>query len=273
MNAPQPDLDDVVTSMGRVGCRLSEIGACEGAAGNISIFLGWPVNTRRMFPAEERMDLPLAVPELAGGSILVSGSGCRLREIRENPAQNLGCLTIEESGKTARLFTSPKRTFRKLTSEFNSHLAVHRDRILHHRTKYHAVVHAQPFHLTFLSHIPAYRRETYLNRRLLRWQPEMIVYLTDGIGMIPFRVPASSDLMEKTVAALRTHTIVVWAKHGVMAVSEISVEQACDRIEYADTGARYELADLSHAARADGLTAKEINSICRSLGLRQNIFR
>jgi len=266
-------MDDVIASMGKVGRRLSEISACEGAAGNISVYLGGPVDSRRLFPNQELVELPLAVPEIAGGTFLVTGSGCRLREIGEDPEQNLGCLKIDEAGKTARLYSSPKRKFRRLTSEFNSHLAVHRDRILRYRTNFHAVVHAQPIHLTYLSHMPAYRRESFLNRRLIRWQPEIIVYLTEGIGMIPFCVPASTELMEKTVAAMRTHNIVVWAKHGVMTVSELSVEQACDRIEYVETGARYEYLDRTNHGLGDGLTDQEIKSICGSLGLQQKIFK
>ena len=39
---------------------------------------------------------------------------------------------------------------------------------------------------------------------------------------------------------LRHHRIVIWAKHGVMARSDVSVKRAADRIEYAETAAKYE---------------------------------
>ena len=41
----------------------------------------------------------------------------------------VGALRIHEGGLTATLYTSPRRLFEKLTSEFNSHLAVHQDQV------------------------------------------------------------------------------------------------------------------------------------------------
>ena len=51
------------------------------------------------------------------------------------------------------------------------------------------VVHAQPPHLVYLSHIPACRDEGHLDRRLMRWEPETIVNLPTGVGLLPFMVP------------------------------------------------------------------------------------
>jgi len=269
---PYPEFDEIMTAIGEAGWRLSEIQASEGAAGNISVYMGWPVEPRRKFPLEETIELPLAAPELAGGSFLVTGSGRRLREIRADPAANLGCVVVNQDGRTARLYTSPRRLFVRLTSEFNSHLAVHHDQVIRTATNFHAVVHAQPLHLIYLSHIPAYRSEDYLNYHLLRWQPEAIVNLPEGLGLIPFEVPGSPELMQATVTSLRTHRVVVWAKHGVMARSDASVKRACDRIEYAETGAHYEYLNLVNHEQADGLSADEVRAISQSLNIQQNIF-
>ena len=164
LNAPYPELDELLTAIGEAGRHLAEIEASEGAAGNISIFIGWPVDVRRRFPLVDTLELPQAVPELAGKTFVVTGSGRRLREIIDDPAANLGCLVIDEGGQTGRLYTSPRKLFTRLTSEFNSHLAVHYDQIMQSGTNFHAVVHAQPRHLTYLSHIPRYQYEPYLNR-------------------------------------------------------------------------------------------------------------
>jgi len=37
LEAPYPEINDLLEMMGVAGKRLSEIGACEGAAGNISV--------------------------------------------------------------------------------------------------------------------------------------------------------------------------------------------------------------------------------------------
>src|SRR3989337_1659850 len=121
IEAPYPELDELLVLIGEAGQRLSDIDASEGAAGNISVYAGWPIDPRRRFPLVETLTLPIPVPELTGATFLVTGSGRRLRRVVQDPAANLGCLVIEQGGQLGRLYTSPHRLFANLTSEFNSH--------------------------------------------------------------------------------------------------------------------------------------------------------
>ncbi len=272
VQAPYPELGELSTLIGEAGHRLSEIEASEGAAGNISVYIGWPIDPRRLFPNSETIELPVAVPELAGKSFLVSGSGRRLREIIQDPAANLGFVVVQPDGRSGTLYTSPRRLFERPTSEFNSHLAVHRDQVVLTGTNFHALVHAQPMNLTYLSHIARYQDEQFLNRHILRWQPETIVNLPEGVGYISFLLPGSPELKKATVESLRTHRVVIWGKHGAMARSDQSVKRATDRIEYAETGARYEYMNLVNGEAGQGLTPDDIREICRAFGVRQDIF-
>lgn len=272
LTPPYPELDDLLHMMGQAGRHLAEIEASEGAAGNISICLRWPLEPRSRFPVVGEIDLPQAVPELAGATFLVSGSGRRLREIIDEPVANIACLVVQEGGKKATMYTAYQRRFECVTSEFNSHLAVHYDQMVATGTNFHAVIHAQPVHLTYLSHIPRYQDEAYLNTHLLRWQPETIINLPEGIGFIPFRIPGSAELMTANIECLRTHRIVIWAKHGVMARSDVSVKRAADRVEYAETAAKYEYLNLAAGEAGEGLSADEIRTICRTFNVKQDIF-
>ena len=272
LETPYPHLDDLLTLMGEVGKHLSEIEASEGAAGNISVCLRWPVELRTRFPIIDEVKLPVSVPEIAGATFLVSGSGRRLREIKDEPTANIAGLFVNEGGRTARLFTAQNCRFERVTSEFNSHLAVHYDQIRTSNTNFHALIHAQPLHLTYLSHVPRYRDEQYLNLHLLRWQPETIINLPEGIGFIPFCLPGSAELMSSTVAVLREHRIVIWAKHGVMARSDESLKHAMDLVEYAETAAKYEQLNLSLGEIGEGLSEAEIRAICQKFNVKQKIF-
>ena len=272
IESPYPELDELLTLVGEAGQRLSDIDASEGAAGNISVYMGWQLDPRRRFPLVEALDLPVAIPELAGGSFLVTGSGRRLREIIQDPPANLGVVVVDPGGTTAKLYTSPRRLFARLTSEFNSHLSVHRDQVIITGTNFHAVIHAQPPNLTYLSHIPRYQDQTYLNTHLLRWQPELIVNLPEGVGYVPFHVPGSMALMNATVETLRSNRVVLWAKHGAMARSDTSVKRASDRIEYAETAAHYEYMNLLNGEQGTGLSVEEIRSICSAFNVQQKIF-
>ncbi len=272
VEAPYPSLDELMRLIGEAGRHLAEIQASEGAAGNISVYIGWELDPGDHFTSVEDFELPEAVPQLANGSFLATGSGRRLREVGIDPLANLGLVKVGKDGKTAKLYTSPRRLFARLTSEFNSHVAVHGDQIARTGSNFHALIHAQPLHLTYLSHISRYQDESYLNQHILRWQPEGIVQIPDGVGYIPFKIPGSHDLMEANVASLREHRIVLWAKHGVMSRSEASVKRACDLVEYSETGARYEYMNLTNHGLADGLSREEILAVCKTIGIEQKVF-
>src|SRR5258708_22933760 len=189
---------------------------------------------------------------------MIGEAGQRLSEIEST------------EGATAQLYRAPDCRFVRLTSELNSHLAIHQDHL--DQTNFHVVIHAQPPYLTYLSHVPAYRDDGYLNRHLLRWEPESIVHLPEGAGHIPFKVSGSKAQEQATVAALRHHRLVISGKHGVAARSDSSVKRASDIIEYAETGAHYEYLNLVNQDRGEGLTNAEIREICQALHVQQNIF-
>ena len=58
LEVPYPDLAELIAAIGEAGQRLSEIEASEGAAGNISVYIGWPLEPRRIFPQAQTIALP-----------------------------------------------------------------------------------------------------------------------------------------------------------------------------------------------------------------------
>lgn len=266
------DLVEIVRSLGDAGRRLSEIDASEGAAGNLSVCLVGSVTPHPALTRAETVTLPLAVPKLAGATLVVSGSGSRLRDIHENPVACLGCLEVQAGGQTAILRSAEQRGFARLTSEFNSHLGVHDDHVSRHGHKYHALVHAQPRRLTYLSHVTEYQSESYLNRQLLRWQPEAILSFPEGLGVVPFLVPSSTALMDANIAALRNHRVAIWCKHGLMTRSSRSIMAAVDMVEYAETAAVYECLDWSLGRRAQGLSDSEIRAVAEAYSVEQGLY-
>lgn len=266
------ELNTLVCQMGQVGQRLSEIGAAEGAAGNLSVCFRQPLPVSSCFPHVERIELPVPAPDLAGATLIVSGSGRRLRDILAAPTANLACIVVEPGGQTGKMFTAPDRLFRRVTSEFNSHLAVHHDQMRSRSISLHAIVHAQPLHLTFLSHLSEYQDEAYLNRHLLRWQPETILNFPQGIGVLPFILNGSAQLTVETMLVLRDHPMVIWSQHGVMARADDSILHALDLIEYAEAAAQYEYLNLGAGSRSEGLSPKHLREVAQSWNVRQTIY-
>ncbi len=265
--------DDVLTSIGEAGRRLTEIDAAEAGAGNISVCVAEPVTLPPGFDSVREILLPFPSPALAGHTVVITGSGCRLRSLAKDPERNLGVVVVHDGGMAGTLHHSARGEFLRPTVEFNSHLAVHEDHVRRRGVAFHAIVQAQPLHLTLLSSVPAYQHAATLNDRLLRWQAETIVHLAEGIGYLPFMVPGSDELTMANLASLRHHQLVLWAKHGVMARSDTSVLAASDRIEYAETAARYEYLNLAIGGRATGLTDAELSRVVRTFGVTTDLVR
>lgn len=253
---------EVLSSIGAAGSRLDHIGACEAGAGNISVAVREkPADLGDVFEQSSRIDLPVPVPGLAGWTVFVTGSGCRLRETESSPQATICAVVIDDDGASGEWRTSAEASFTRPTSEFNSHLGVHEDQALTRGVRFQAVIHAQPPYLVTLSHIPALRNDRDLNRAILRWEPETIVQVPAGIKVLDFMVPGGEELGRSNVESLRDHQIVLWSKHGVMVRSDHSALSAVDTIEYVETGAMYEYRNLAIGGLGEGLHHSELTRV------------
>jgi rhamnulose-1-phosphate aldolase len=263
------DFTSIARDIGAVGVRMTEIDAAEGAAGNISVFARSLDTPNRSMRPIGVIDLPVAVPALAGGWVLVTGAGKRLRDVVATPEATLCCLLIHEAGQHATLHAGAEL---QPTSELNSHLAIHNDQVTRRGCVLHAIVHAQPLRLTYLSHLARYADTLAFNRRLLRWQPETIAEFPEGIAMLPFQMPGSPEQAAITSAAMSVYRAVVWQRHGIITRAEGSVHKAGDLVEYAETAARYEYLNLQAGEPSTGLSDAELRLICERWQIEQSIF-
>jgi rhamnulose-1-phosphate aldolase len=153
----------------------------------------------------------------------------------------------------------------------NTHLALH-CRHAERNGPIHTVIHAQPLHLTFLSHLEDCRDTMGMNTHILRWHSELIPLLYDGVGVAPFLVPGSDALMEATLELSERHRVIVWSRHGAISRVSGSVKRACDLIEYAETGARYEFMNLQIGGKAEGISIQDLRNLCKEIGVEQTVF-
>ena len=271
-----PALSDVLAQMGAAGRRLDHMSAVEAGAGNISVSVAAGADELGLadrFPqARPGTELPLPAPALAGRTVLVTGSGCRLRDVAASPEANVSAFVVDDGGATGTWYTHPQRAYERPTSEFNSHLAVHNDQVERRGAGFQAVIHAQPPYLVQLSHVRDLRSTKAFNRRILRWEPETIVQIPAGIEVLDFMVPGSQELMESNVRALRDHVIVLWSKHGIMVRSDDSPLAAVDKVEYAETGAMYEVRDMMAGGLGEGVTDAELRAVVEAFDVPTDLF-
>ncbi len=195
---------------------------------------------------------------------MITASGRRLRDVGRRPAETIVALNVHPSGDSATLHATPDV---RPSSEWNSHVAIHEDQRARRGVDTHAVVHAQPLRLVFLSHLPDIDSTDELNDRLMRWEPETAVVAPDGVELAAFRVPGSPDQMAATVDALARSSAVVWAKHGIVTRSDVSARLAADLVEYLEAAAAYEYMNLALGSPARGLEPTERDAVARAFGL------
>ena len=203
--------DKIVQDIGSAGVQMTQIGAAEGSAGNISVFVREFDRLRGGFPPARR-DGPAGVHPRARRRLAVRERDRPAPARPGNPTAHPLCLLhIHPGGLQASLYAGMDL---RPTSDVNSHLAIQDDQVARRRVDTHALVHAQPVHLTFLSHLAAYADIRGLNRRLLRWKPETVITFPEGIGTLPYLPYGSAGLMAATVEGMRAHRAVVWQRHG-----------------------------------------------------------
>ncbi len=257
-----PDIDEWINEIGRVGKILHDIGAAEGGAGNISLFL--PAETTGLrgfclarFPREREYRLP-GNARLPHGTLLVTGSRRRLRDVQTQPDMALCAVQVEADG-TAYLHHAKNESIEP-TTEIDSHVGIHEVQLAG-APKVSAVVHAQPPNTTYLTHLPDYQDQARFNRQIYRWLPETIAVIPAGVRVLPFEVPGTPHQGELTQDAMVRHKIVVWSKHGVIARSTEGPMEALDLIEYVEAAATYERFDIQAGRPAGGLSLAELKAI------------
>jgi rhamnulose-1-phosphate aldolase len=256
---PSNAWEQSVADLASAGGQLTTLGACEGAAGNASLLTR---NLAVPLARQGAVALPVPVPSLVGAWMVITASGRRLRDIAATPEGTLTALRIIDPAR-AELHAAPGM---RPSSEWGSHLAVHERRAAEtgELVDGQAVVHAQPHHLTFLSHLPACSSTEWLTDRLLGWEAEATIAFPEGIAHTPFMVPGSPALVAATADALSTHRLVVWAKHGVVARSTAGAVAAADLVEYAEAAARFEVRNLAMGEPAPRFTVAERTAINRA---------
>lgn len=231
---------------------LVERGWAEANGGNLSIRLNDTLNPRGK-------SLPLAVPkpELEGYSLLVTLAGSRMRDLAENPLDNLCLVRIVDHGKA---YAVESRRG-KVTSEFSSHLAVHAV-LVRERSDYRVLLHTHPTFLIALTHIV--NEDSELIDTLIRMFPEAALLLGKNLAVLDYMLPGSEELAKATADAVREACGVVWRGHGMLAVGK-DFASALDLVEVADKAARIALL-LGDKRRQSGLSADQLRSIYDAFG-------
>jgi rhamnulose-1-phosphate aldolase len=249
----------VLADIAEIAGLISQRGWAERNAGNVSVDV-----TDDQYVAEQgswkHVEAAVVYPELAGRSFLVTATGARFRDIAKRPEEYVVLARIADDLSGYEILLPPGGDSGTLTtSEFPSHLGVHAY-LRREQPAKKAVLHTHPDYLLALTHIGRYLSSEKLSRLLWSMHPEMKIVMPDGVGVVPYCLPGSEDLADATVKVLQQHRLVLWEKHGCVAVGR-DVFEAFDLIDTAEKSAKIFLTVRNAGFEADGLTDEQLNEL------------
>lgn len=259
----RPDFWRLLATLGETAGLLWEKGWAEANAGNLSCDVTDLVPDSGMAGDGGATPCGAAFPELAGRRILVTAAGARMRELAREPDAGCGIVQCTGDGAGYRVVwrEGAAAPFTP-TSEIPSHLAIHAA-LRRRGSARRALVHAHPAELLALSHDPGLGDEARLNHSLRRMHPEMTVNAPDGLGVVPYVLPGTMAQGAAAGAAMATHDVALWVKHGAVAAGR-GFTEAFDLLDTVNAAARMLLLCRSAGYEPEGLSDAEVEELRRA---------
>jgi rhamnulose-1-phosphate aldolase len=257
------NLENIITDIAEVARILWKLGWAESNAGNISVnvteHIPEDIKELNKFASKE---IDKSYPELCGFSFFITGAGTRMRDLAKEPSGNACILRIaEESNRYHILWGRRSDLSVEPTSEIHSHLSIHRF-LLEKKAPQKVIIHAHPEELIALTHIKEYKQESKLNRLLWSMNPAAKIIIRKGVGFVPYRVPGSDELAQATIKALEKHDVVLWEKHGCLAIG-IDVLETFDRVDILNKAARIFFMCKNAGFDPEGLSNAQLDELER----------
>lgn len=251
-------LRQVLKDVAEISQYIWESGWSASCGGNLSVDVTDLLNSDEgVAPDTWDAALPVAMPELAGRSLLVTVSGSRFRDVPRRPEHTLLIMQISSMGDQYRVLWGAEGNGRP-TIELLPHLKVHgslRSRGMPQL----AVLHTHPQHLIAMTHLPEYRNPDFV-RVLQTSQTTAKVFLREGVGMTRFMPMGSEQLAERTVDLLRGRRAVIWERHGCLAIG-CDVFEAFDITDLLEKAAQVFLLCVASGYEPRGMTPDEMSAL------------
>ena len=232
-------LECQIADVAEVAGYLWQRGWAERNGGNISVNVtDLLTDEEKALPAiSERYPLPKVMNALKGNFFLVTGTNRRMRYVASHPMENMAVIRISDTGDWYEIIAdNPVRP----TSELPSHLSMH----------------------DYL------KGRGIDNKVVLLWSmiPETRVIVPKGLGIVPYKLPGSLELADATIRLLDRYDVVMWEKHGALAVGSDVIE-CFDMIDTLSKSAQIYLQARAMGFEPEGLTDEQSEELRKAFRL------
>ena len=145
------------------------------------------------------------------------------------------------------------------TSELPTHLAL-QNYLLETGSIYKATLHTHPIELVAMSHIRRFLEGNEMTRVLWSMIPETLAFAPLGIGIIPYGLPGSVELAEATLEKIKQHDVVMWEKHGTVAVGQ-DIMDAFDQTDVLCKAAQIYMCAKNMGSEPEGMTDEAMKEV------------
>jgi len=244
-------------------------GWAEANGGNISVRMteGSVEEFVQEVPRTDWIPVGRSYPGLAGEYFVVSGTGRFLRNIELLPEKNIGVFRLNDKGSHYQVLWGFEGNARP-TSELKAHLWVHEVRKKVSGGMDRAVIHTHAPHLIALTYLQEFDSKT-LSRLLWEMHTECAVIFPEGIGVVPWLMPGTTELAETSARLFETFRIIVWDRHGVMACGR-NLDAAFGLIDTAEKVAMIYLRAMAAGGVKRPLSRDIILSVANHFGVQLN---
>lgn len=224
-----------VQEMIEVTTNLYRLGWDERNGGNISYLLEANEVLPFLNPTEVIREIPMIfdAASLAGKYFIVTGSGKYFKNVQANPAENLGVIRVKEDGKTLQLLWGLENDAVP-TSELPSHFMSHMAR-LEVDPENRIIMHNHATHLLAMSFTHDLDEKAF-TRTLWQMCTECLVVFPEGVSILPWIVPGTTEIGEATAAKMKETRLVLWPQHGIYGAGK-DMDEVFGLIETAEKAA------------------------------------
>jgi rhamnulose-1-phosphate aldolase len=253
-----------VREMAEITQNMWKFGWDERNGGNVSYILDEAEVAKYMDIHHVIRTIKPAFPvnELAGKYFIVTGSGKYFKNVLADPEANLGVLRVSQDGEQLELLWGLKHNAVP-TSELHSHFMSHIERLKvdpNHRV----VIHNHATHVIAMTFIHSLD-ENQFTKTLWEMCTECIVVFPDGIGVIPWMVPGSSEIGRETAKKMKDHHTVLWPHHGIFGTG-ISIDEAFGLIETIEKAAQIYML-ITHHGIQQRITDQELADLAKAFNV------
>ena len=254
----RPALKAEIEKVAEVAGYLWQKGWAERNGGNITVNVTEYVDDEiRQMPAiSEAYPIGTTVPALKGCYFYCKGTNRRMRDLARWPMENGSIVRIlDDCASYVIIADNPV----KPTSEIAAHLSMH-NQMVEKGKGYKAAVHTHPIDLVAMTHNPKFLEKDVLTNLLWSMIPETLAFAPLGIGIIPYGLPGSVELAQATLEKIKRHDVVMWEKHGTVAVGQ-DIMDAFDQTDVLCKAAQIYMCAKNMGEEPEGMTDEAMKEV------------